>query len=100
MLSHLAAYTHRIAISERRIVGLDGDHVRFLDASSTRTTRRRSREAHGARRGRAPCAVPCCTFCLGRFICIRHFGFLANRVRTRSLALAREQLGEPRPPAA
>ena len=28
-----------------------------------------------------------------RFVRIRHFGFLANRVRFRNLAMAREQLG-------
>src|SRR6185436_7283439 len=29
VLSYLAAYTHRIAISERRIIAFDGERVRF-----------------------------------------------------------------------
>ena len=30
VLSYLAAYTHRIALSERRIIGFDGERVRFI----------------------------------------------------------------------
>lgn len=96
VLGYLAAYTHRIAISERRIVGFDGDRVRFLYKDYRDGDREKVMEldADEFLRRYLLHVLP------KRFVRIRHFGFLANRVRTRSLALAREQLGEPGPPAA
>ena len=89
VLGYLAAYTHRIAISERRIIGFDGDHVRFLYKDYRDGDRERvmDLDADEFLRRYLLHVLP------ERFVRIRHFGFLANRVRTRSLALAREQLG-------
>jgi hypothetical protein len=96
VLGYLAAYTHRIAISERRIVGFDGDHVRFLYKDYRDGDREKVMEldANEFLRRYLLHVLP------ERFVRIRHFGFLANRVRTRSLALAREQLGQTPAPAA
>jgi hypothetical protein len=96
VLGYLAAYTHRIAISERRIVGFDGKHVRFLYKDYRDGDREKVMEldADEFLRRYLLHVLP------ERFVRIRYFGFLANRVRTPSLALAREQLGEARPPAA
>jgi hypothetical protein len=89
VLGYLAAYTHRIAISERRIIGFDGNHVRFLYKDYRDDDREKimELEADEFLRRYLLHVLP------ERFVRIRHFGFLANRVRTRSLALAREQLG-------
>jgi hypothetical protein len=96
VLGYLAAYTHRIAISERRIIGFDGDHARFLYKDYRDGDREKVMElkADEFLRRYLLHVLP------ERFVRIRYFGFLANRVRTPSLALAREQLGETRPPAA
>ena len=88
VLSYLAAYTHRIAISNRRIVGFDGDRVRFLYKDYRDADREKTMELNADEFLRR--------FLLHvlpeRFVRIRHFGFLANRVRSRNLELAREQL--------
>src|SRR5205814_9983717 len=89
VLSYLAAYTHRIAISNRRIVGFDGDRVRFLYKDYRDADREKTMELNADEFLRR--------FLLHvlpeRFVRIRHFGFLANRVRSTNLELAREQLG-------
>src|SRR5260370_4171583 len=94
VLGYLASYTHRIAISERRIIAFDGDHVRFLYKDYRDGDREKAMEldVHEFLRRFLLHFLP------KRFVRIRYFGFLANRVRARSLALAREQLGDPDPP--
>ena len=95
VLGYLAAYTHRIAISERRLVSFNGDRVRFLYKDYRDGEREKVMEldADEFLHRYLLHVLP------ERFVRIRYFGFLANRVRTRSLALAREQLGEAGPPA-
>jgi hypothetical protein len=101
VLDYLGRYTHRVAISNERIVGVDAESVRF---------RYRDR-ADGDRTKIA--TLPAQTF-LGRFlqhvlppgfVRIRRFGFLANRVKGQGLARCRELLDaapveppEPKPP--
>jgi len=85
VLKYLARYTHRVAISNARIVAIDGEHVRFLWKD----------RAHG---GRSRCmTLPGIEF-VRRFLLhvlpkgfvrIRHFGFLANRARETKLPLVR-----------
>jgi hypothetical protein len=96
VLSYLAAYTHRIAISERRLVSFDGERVRFLYKDYRDGNREKTMEldADEFLRRYLLHVLP------ERFVRIRHFGFLANRVRSQSLALAREQLGTETPPSA
>lgn len=96
VLSYLAAYTHRIAISERRLVSFDGKNVRFLykDYRDGDREKEMNLNADEFLRRYLLHVLP------ERFVRIRHFGFLANRVRSQSLALAREQLGTGAPPSA
>src|SRR6185436_11812309 len=89
VLSYLAAYTHRIAISERRIIGFDGERVRFSYKDYRDGDREKvmDLEADEFLRRYLLHVLP------ERFVRIRHFGFLANRVRSHNLELARQQLG-------
>lgn len=88
VLAYLGRYTHRIAISNDRIVTMDGDQVTFLYRD----------RADGDRRKRM--TLPAQAF-LRRFLLhvlppgfvrIRHFGLLANPVRQERIALCRRLL--------
>jgi len=96
VLSYLAAYTHRIAISERRLLSFDGEHVRFFykDYRDGDREKELDLDADEFLRRYLLHVLP------ERFVRIRHFGFLANRMRSQSLTLAREQLGTDAPPSA
>jgi hypothetical protein len=98
VLRYLGRYTHRVAISNHRLLGFDGEHVTF-----------RWRDyAHGNKQRKMTLAA---TEFLRRFvqhvlprgfIRIRQYGFLANRARATSLELARQLLAAapPEPPPA
>lgn len=81
VLRYLGRYTHRVAISNHRLLAFDGEHVTF----------RWKNYAHGGR------------FFLHvlpkAFVRTRHFGFLANRFRASRVSLCR-QLLSPRSPTA
>jgi hypothetical protein len=96
VLSYLAAYTHRIAISERRLVSFDGERVRFRykDYRDGDQEKVMELDADEFLRRYLLHVLP------ERFVRIRYFGFMANRVRSRNLALARVQLGTAPPPTA
>ncbi len=96
VLAYLAAYTHRIAISDRRITAFDGSRVRFLykDYRDGDRTKQIELEADEFLRRYLLHVLP------ERFVRIRYFGFLANRVRSGNLTLARKQLGTIPPPSA
>jgi hypothetical protein len=90
VIRYLGRYTHRVAISNHRILNFDGEKVTFLWKDY----------AHGGRRG--PMTLHADEF-LRRFflhvlpkgfVRIRNFGFLANRFRTQSLELCKELLAE------
>ena len=89
VLKYLARYTHRAAISNHRLLELDGDEVRF----------RWKDYAHGGRwRTMTLRAVEFVRRFLmhvlpSGFVRIRHYGLLANRHRREKLALCRELLG-------
>lgn len=89
VLSYLAAYTHRIAISERRILGFDGERVRFSykDYRDGNREKVMDLDADEFLRRYLLHVLP------ERFVRIRYFGFLANRSRAHNLELARQQLG-------
>lgn len=91
VLGYLAAYTHRIAISDRRIIAFDGERVRFKYKDYRDGDRDKTMEldADEFLRRYLLHVLP------ERFVRIRYFGFLANRVRSRNLELVREQLGQP-----
>jgi hypothetical protein len=88
VLRYLGRYTHRIVISNHRLLAFDGEHVTF----------RRKDYAHGGRQRKMK---PAATEFLRRFFLhvlqkgllrIRYFGFLSNRFRTSQLTLGRQLL--------
>lgn len=91
VLKYLARYTHRVAISNRRIVSLTDEHVSF---------RYRDRKCDSAMRTMTLDGVEFLRRFLLHvlpkgFVRIRYFGLLANRVRTDNLARCRALLGVP-----
>jgi hypothetical protein len=94
VLHYLARYTHRVAISNHRLLSVSASEVRFCWKDYT----------HGSKQ-RTMTLTP--EEFLRRFVQhvlprgfprIRYFGFLANRRRTRMLPLCRVLLNQP-PPA-
>ena len=95
VLAYLARYTHRVAISNRRLVALDADGVTF---------RYKDYRRNGQERYRTMTLVP------GEFIRrfllhvlpkgfhrIRHYGLLASAARKANIARVRELLAAPEP---
>lgn len=93
VLKYLARYTHRIAISNSRLVSLDDQTVSFRWKDYAQHSRPRTMTLDGAEflRRFLMHAVPC------GFMRIRHFGLLANRVRSKNLSICRRQLAVPTP---
>jgi len=88
VLRYLGRYTHRIAISNHRLIAFDGEHVTFrwkdyAHGGKQRTMKLTARKflrrffLHVLPKG---------------FVRIRHFGLLANRFRNQNLALTRQLL--------
>ena len=103
VLAYLSRYTHRVAISNSRLLAMDERGVRF------RWKDYRVKEgSKGKKRYKAMTLAPeefmrrvLLHVLPGGFHRIRHYGLLANGSRTASLALARELLCTPKPePAA
>jgi hypothetical protein len=94
VLKYLARYTHRIAISNSRLVSIDDRTVGFRWKDYAHGHRPRITTLDGAEflRRFLLHAVP------RGFMRIRHFGLLANRVRTSNLATCRQRLGTAVPP--
>jgi hypothetical protein len=93
VLAYLSRYTHRVAISNHRLVSLHEGRVTF---------RWKDRQRKGVRRLMTlPAEEFIRRFMLHRlpkgFVRIRHYGFLANGRKRESLALIRRLLGEPEP---
>lgn len=94
VLKYLARYTHRVAISNGRLLRLENGQVTF----------RWKDYAQGSRQGTMTLAA---TEFIRRFLLhvlpsgfvrIRYYGFLANRVRAQNLGRCRQLLGQQRPP--
>ncbi|PYN12718.1 MAG: IS91 family transposase, partial [Candidatus Rokuibacteriota bacterium] len=96
VLEYLGRYTHRVAISNERLVShtdgvvrfrwrdyADGDRVKIMTLAAEEFIRRFLLHV-----------VP------DGFVRIRHFGFLANRTRRAKLARCRALLAQPPAPAA
>jgi hypothetical protein len=88
VLKYLARYTHRVAISNHRLIGLEGGQVEFLwkdyaDEGKQKTMKLKAVEflrrflLHVLPAG---------------FVRVRHYGFLANRVCREELELCRTLL--------
>jgi len=95
MLDYLSRYTHRVAISNHRLVACDHGEVTFTYRDRTDGDRHKQ--------ARLPADQFISRFLThvlpGRFTRIRHYGFLANRHKSRKLALIRELLGAHAPEA-
>lgn len=93
VLAYLARYTHRIAITNSRLVRLEGEEVTFTWKDYADDDRLREMTLTGEEflRRFLLHVLP------DRFVRIRYYGLLANRHREKTLALCREVL--PGPPA-
>jgi hypothetical protein len=92
VLAYLAAYTHRVAISNRRILGFDNDRVTFAYRDYKDGNTQKSMElppTEFLRRFLIHVVPP-------RFTRIRYYGFLANRGRAANIAKARALIGSTR----
>ena len=96
VLTSLARYTHRVAISNHRLVALEDGRVTFRSKDYQRGHRLRTLTLDAVEfLRRLMLHVP-----PRGFHRMRHFGFLANRVRQAKLAQCRTLLGHTtRPPA-
>jgi hypothetical protein len=94
VLKYLARYTHRVAISNHRLVSLEDGQVTFRYRDYQRGHRLRTLTLDAVeflRRLLLHVPPP-------GFHRMRHFGFLANRVRQAKLAQCRTLLGHATPP--
>ena len=91
VLRYLGRYTHRIAISNERLVSISEGHVSFRYRDRRRGNRARILTVAGSEFARR--------FLLHvlpkRFVRLRHYGLFANRQRTDRLANVRLRLGTP-----
>ena len=94
VLQYLGRYTHRIALSNDRIVDFRDGVVRFRWRDSA--------DGHQSKVMTLPAEELLCRFLLhvlpSGFMRIRHFGLLANRHRKQKLQRCRALLGQPPPP--
>ena len=93
VLKYLARYTHRVAISNSRLVSLENGHLTFQwkDYADHNQTKTMTLEAVEFMRRFLLHVLP------RGFVRIRQFGFLANRVRKDKLALCRSLLNAHSP---
>jgi hypothetical protein len=93
LLDYLGRYTHRVAISNHRLLSCDDGEVRFTYRDRSDGDRRKiaSLPAEEFIRRFLLHVLP------SGFMRIRHYGFLANRAKKICLAQCREQLGAPVP---
>jgi hypothetical protein len=94
VLKYLGRYTHRVAISNHRLLAFDGERVtfRWKDYAHGNKQRKMTLTAEEFLRRFVQHVLP------RGFVRIRHFGFLANSCRTALLTLSRRLLAiTPRP---
>ena len=93
VLEYLGRYTHRVAISNERILGMEGNRVRFRVRDSANGNRKKvMRLDAGEFIGRfMQHVLP------GGFKRIRHYGLLGPAHKAANLAAAREALAAPQP---
>jgi hypothetical protein len=95
VLRYLGRYTHRVAISNHRLLSCDGERVtfRWKDYAHGNKQRGMTLSATEFLRRFAQHILP------RGFVRIRQFGFLANECRTALLTLSRSLIGfTPKPP--
>jgi hypothetical protein len=88
VLKYLARYTHRVAISNHRLVKVEAGRVtfRYKDYADASTQKLMTLDALEFLRRFVTHVLPT------GFTKIRHYGLLANRFRTERLAIARRML--------
>jgi hypothetical protein len=94
VLRYLARYTHRVAISNHRLLAFDGERVtfRWRDYAHGNKKRKMTLSATEFLRRFVQHVLP------RGFVRVRQYGFLANRCRTANLALSRQLLATtPKP---
>jgi predicted Zn-ribbon and HTH transcriptional regulator len=93
VLDYIGRYTHRIAISNNRIVGVKDGKVVFTyrDRKDNNTLKLKTLDAGEFIRRFLLHVLP------GGFMKIRHFGFLSNRRKKENVQLCRELLGDNNP---
>jgi len=94
VLDYLGRYTHRVAISNNRILSLDQGRITFSyrDRKNDNRLRSMTLESDEFIRRFLLHVLP------DGFMRVRHFGFLANRSKKQNLTQCRELLGiEPQP---
>jgi hypothetical protein len=94
VLQYLARYTHRVAISNGRLIDLQDGEItfRWRDSADHNQQKLKKLGAIEFMRRFLLHVLP------KGFVKIRHFGFLAHPERRAALQLARELLGAPEPP--
>jgi hypothetical protein len=90
VLQYLGRYTHRIAISNNRILNIRNGDVSFLwrDYADQNRLKTMTLKANEFIRRFLLHVLP------SRYVRIRHFGLLANRKRKNTIALCRKILGD------
>jgi hypothetical protein len=91
VLRYLGRYTHRVAISNHRLVSFDGNQVTFRWKDYARGNKQRLMTVSATEfiRRFLVHVLP------KGFVRIRHFGFMANSQRSTSMELCRKLLGMP-----
>jgi Putative transposase len=91
VLRYLGRYTHRVAISNHRLLSFDGEQVtfRWKDYAHGSQTRQMTLTATEFLRRFFLHVLP------KGFVRIRHFGFLGNRFRASRVKLCRQLLANP-----
>jgi hypothetical protein len=95
VLAYLGRYTHRIALANRRILRVEGNHVafRYRDYADQKRLKVMEVSVHELIRRFLLHVLP------KGFVRIRHYGLLANRSRRQRIARCRELLAAEDPPA-
>ena len=88
-LDYLARYTHRVALTNERLLKLEGEevHFRYRDSANGNRMRRMKLPAYEFIRRFLWHILP------DHFVKIRHYGLLSNRQRTSKLRWSRYLLG-------
>jgi len=91
VLKYLARYTHRVAISNGRLLSLENGQVtfRWRDSKDNNQTKTMTLDAVEFIRRFLLHILP------SGFVKIRHFGFLSSRRRSAALAVCRARLPQP-----
>jgi len=93
-LSYLGRYTQRVAISNHRLLDIQGDQIRFTFRNRQQGDRSdiAQLDAHTFIKRFLRHILP------SGFVRVRHYGLLANRGKAYTLPLCRQALGQREPP--